>query len=238
MMRRTLFITILFTLLILPRDPLTAGDGAGLKGGADDASLSEDITVSWSIGISSKKGGDMGIAETYNGGVETLFAGNGRARIRLVSLMRIQSIFLSEGGMGKGSADGERGRRIMIVKESGKEKHVTTLTGEEWKVYNKKYDGAVCALTEDTASVLRHRCKKAVITLKDGKVITAWYTTSLQAPALSVLEPAFSGVPGLVLKYEYTYKRKTITYTATSISHAPIAREVFDITVHTAPLPS
>jgi len=207
MMRRTYCIIILFV----------------LAGGSSPAEKREgpssDLTVSWSIGISSKKGGDMGIAETYNGGVETLFAGNGRARIRLVSLMRIQSIFMS-------AADDQK-KRFTIVKESGKDKYATSLTEAEWKAYNKKYDGAVCKLAEDTAEVLHFKCKKAVVTLKNGREITAWYTAAINAPAFPFLEPEFSGVPGLVLKYEYTYKKKTITYTATSISHAPISVDVF-----------
>lgn len=194
-------------LLALPQDPVTAGKG------------SSDLTVSWSIGISSGKGGNMGMAETYNGGVETLFAGDKRARIRLVSLMRIQSIFMS--------APDDQTKRFTIVKESGKDKYTTSLTEEEWKAYNNKYEGAVCKLMEDTSEVLHFKCKKAVVTLKNGREITAWYTTAIQAPAFSLLEPAFSGVPGLVLKYAYAYKRKTITYTATSISHAPIAGDVF-----------
>jgi len=201
-------IITLFILLAFPPDALQAG------------ASSSDLTISWSIQVSSKKGGDMELAETYNGGVETLFAGDGQARIRLVSLMRIQSIFMS-------ATDNGQKRKFTIIKESGKDKHVTTLTEDGWKQYNKKYEGAVCKLTEDTAGVLNFRCKKAVVTLKDGKVITAWYTTAIRTPALSDLEPAFTGIPGLVLKYEYTYKKKTITYTATSISHAPISEDVF-----------
>ncbi len=161
----------------------------------------------------------MGLAETYNGGVETLFTAGGQARIRLVSLMRIQSIFMSTGD--------DEAKRFTIVKESGKDKYVSRLTEDEWKTYNKKYDGSVCKLTEDTSEVLNFKCKKAIVSLKNGKIITAWYTTAIQAPAFSFLEPAFSGVPGLVLKYEYTYKKKTIAYTATSISHAPIEKNVF-----------
>jgi GLPGLI family protein len=186
-----------------------------LKAGAG----SSDLTVSWSISVTSGRGGDMGLAETYNGGVETLFATDGQARIRLVSLMRIQSILMS--------AAADQAKSFIVVKESGKDKYVTRLTEEEWKKYNKKYAGAVCKLTEDTSEVLHFSCKKAIVTLKNGRVITAWYTSAIRAPAFSSLEPAFSAVPGLVLKYEYTYKRKTIIYTATSISHAPIERTVF-----------
>jgi hypothetical protein len=204
-------------LVTFPQDALKAGGGASAVG--VESPLSEDITVSWSISVASGKGGDLGLAETYNGGVETLFATGGQARIRLVSLMRIQSIFMT--------AAGDQAKSFIVVKESGKDKYVTRLTEEEWKKYNKKYAGAVCKLTEGTSEILHFSCKKAVVTLKNGRVITAWYTTAIQAPAFSFLEPAFSAVPGLVLKYEYTYKRKTITYTATSISHAPIERAVF-----------
>ncbi|MBN9386098.1 MAG: hypothetical protein J0H74_35400 [Chitinophagaceae bacterium] len=206
-MHRIFSIIILSILLAFPQDALKAG-GA-----------SSDLTVSWSIAVTSKKGGDMGLAETYNGGVETLFTAGGQARIRLVSLMRIQSIFMSTGD--------DEAKRFTIVKESGKDKYVSRLTEDEWKTYNKKYDGSVCKLTEDTSEVLNFKCKKAIVSLKNGKIITAWYTTAIQAPAFSFLEPAFSGVPGLVLKYEYTYKKKTIAYTATSISHAPIEKNVF-----------
>lgn len=206
-MHRIFCILTLFALLAFPQERLKAG------------AASSDLTVSWSIAVTSGKGGDMGLAETYNGGVETLFAADGQARIRLVSLMRIQSIFMS--------AAGDEAKKFTIVKESGKDKYVTRLTEKEWKAYNKKYEGSVCKLTEDTSEILHFKCKKAIVTLKNGKVITAWYTTAIQAPAFSFLEPAFSEVPGLVLKYEYTYKRKTIAYTATSISHAPIEKNVF-----------
>lgn len=175
-----------------------------------------DLTVSYSIDVTSKKGGNMGIGETYNGGVETFFTNARHARLRLVSLMRIQSIYVSSDNTAR-----------TIVKESGKNKFVTRMNTQEWRAYNSKYDGATCRLAEDTMRVLRYVCKKAVVTLKDGKVITAWYTTDVQAPLFSSLEPAFSQVPGLVLEFEYTYKKKTLRYTATSISRHPIASEVF-----------
>src|SRR6187402_496072 len=146
---------IIFFLLLLPQYSLTAG------------MVSSDLTVSWSIIVSSKKGGDLGMAETYNGGVETLFSAGGQTRLRLVALMRIQSVFMS-GSNGPS-------KKFTIVKESGKSRNITHMSESEWKEYNKKYEGAVCRLTEDTATVLRLACRKAVITLKEGKVINAWY---------------------------------------------------------------
>jgi len=208
-MHRIFYIVSLFVLPAFPRDLIQAGRAAS------------DLTVSYSIEVTSKKGGDMSLGETYNGGVQTLFAGNKDGRLRLVSLIRVQSIFLSTGD--------DQVRKFAIVKESGKDKYVTHLTEKEWKQHNKKYDGVTCKLTEDTTQLLRHVCKKAIITLKDGRVITAWYTEAIRSPVFSSLEPAFSGVPGLVLKYEYTLRKKTISYTATAISRNPISPDVFTV---------
>src|ERR1700722_9599956 len=70
----------------------------------------KDLTIPYSITITSRKSG-AGIAETYNGGIETLFAGAHVARLRLVSLMRIQSVFITtENGLLKS---------VTIIKESG-----------------------------------------------------------------------------------------------------------------------
>jgi hypothetical protein len=180
--------------------------------------FSNDLTISYSIALISKKD-NTGIGETYNGGIETIFAGGRQARLRLVSLMRIESVFIF---LDKGQL-----RNVTMIKESGTNKHSKVLTPGQWKLYNKKYDGSSCRLTADTAIILKHICKKAVITLKDGRQMTAWYTPSIQKPICSWLEPAFSSVPGLVLKYEYTYKKKTITYTATTISQNPIPADIF-----------
>ena len=120
----------------------------------------KDITIPYSITITSKKSG-TGIAETYNGGIETLFAGALMARLRLVSLMRIQSVFLI--------IDKELLKSVTIIKESGNAKHRLDLTPTQWMQYNKKYAGSTCRFTQDTAMILNHVCKKAIISLKDGR---------------------------------------------------------------------
>jgi hypothetical protein len=179
-----------------------------------------DLTISYSISITSKRG-NTGIAETYNGGIETLFAGHHEARLRLVSLMRIHSVFIV--------TDKGQLKNVTLIKESGSNKHRLLLTPAQWRLYNKKYDGSACRLTTDTTLVLKHLCKKAIVSLKDGRQMTAWYTPAIQRPICSYLEPAFSAIPGLVLKYEYTYKKKTITYTATSISEHPISPDILTV---------
>jgi len=179
-----------------------------------------DLTVSYSIELRSKKK-NTGIGETYNGGVKTIFAGDRQVRLRLVSLMRMQSILILP--------EHTSSPKVVLLKESGKNKYKCYLTAADWKLYNQKYEGVACHLTDDTIHILNYTCKKTILTLKNGKNITVYYTPSIQQPGLYDAEPLFASIPGLVLKYEYTYKKGTIIYTATIVNRNAIDPDVFAI---------
>jgi hypothetical protein len=196
-----------------PGGRLAREDSIGEKGAAHPAQ-DRDLTVSYTLSIQTQKS-ENGLADTYDGGIQTLFSGGGAARLRLVSLMRIQSIFLPANGTG-----------VVVEKESGR-KLTKTFTLAQWSGYNRKYREADCQITADTAHILGYVCKKANLTLKDGRKLTAWYTTELQCGSVPLLEPAFAALPGLPLRYEYTCRRKTVCYTATSVSRKPVNPAVF-----------
>src|SRR5580692_2556387 len=75
-----------------------------------DSSINNNnpLTIVYDIQVKTDKK-KTGIEETYNGGIQTIFLNNEQARIRLVSLMRIQSIFFS--------ASVNPNRQVSIVKE-------------------------------------------------------------------------------------------------------------------------
>ncbi|HWB92733.1 MAG TPA: hypothetical protein VG605_12805 [Puia sp.] len=175
------------------------------------------LTISYSLTLLTPRANNN-MAETYNGGMQTLFDDGDHARLRLASLMRIQSIFLPS----------DR-QTVTMLAESAKPQLKTVLTADQWLRYNAKYANATCDLTADTGTILGYPCKKALITLHDGRKITAWYTPRIQEPAQSVLEPAFAAIPGLVLRYQYTCRRKTLRYTAATVSRRPIDPTVFNL---------
>jgi len=181
----------------------------------------DDLTVTYTIELSKSRKRSVGIGEAYNGGTKTLFISNGLVRLRLVSLMRMQSIFMLP--------PGNEERTAAIVKESGKNKNKVYLNAEQWKQYNAKYGQASCKLADDTALVSGYACNKAVITLADGKIITAWFTRQIQRTEPALVEPVFACIPGLVLKYTYEYKKGKITYTATSISKKQIDQDILKV---------
>jgi GLPGLI family protein len=180
----------------------------------------QDLLVSYELDISSNR--KNGLAESYNGAIKTIFLSHNKARVRLVSLMRVQSIFYS--------GNPENGTELItIVKESGKDSYKKRITKQQWAVMNKKYDAAEYSFEEDSIVVLDYKCKKVVVKLKEGKKITAYYTTQLDNDLFKQVEPAFAGVPGIVLKYEYENKQAKFIYTASNISLSPTDPGVYKI---------
>ncbi len=189
--------------------------------GLGDSVRLTNLTVSYAIKIEGKN--KSGVKETYNGGTKTVFAGGDKARIRQASLMRIQSIFLLPAIRGRENA--------VITKESGADKYNVKLTAKEWELYNEKYKNAQCSLTADSLILSGYQCRKAIVTLADGRSIIVYYTTELVNPVFSAADPAFWQVPGIVLQYSYHTKGNSITYTANDISDKKILPSVFRIPV-------
>ncbi len=181
----------------------------------------KEFVISYAIVVKGDKVND--IAETYNGGLKTAFVKNDIVRLRLVSLMRMQSIFYN-------NKKGLKTKNVTIIKESGKDRLKMYLNAKEWKKFNAKYDSIRCDVyKEDTVRILDKLCIKAIITTKDSTKLTAYFLPGLKSKALAAAEPLFAPIPGLVMKYIYTKGNKSIEYTANSVKFAPIATSVFSI---------
>ncbi len=179
----------------------------------------KEFVISYAIVIKGDKGD--GIAQTYNGGLKTAFVKNDLVRLRLVSLMRVQSIYFN-------NKKGLTTKVASVVKESGKEKALMILNAKEWKKYNKKNDSIRCEIfKDDTLRILDHLCNKAILTLKDSSKLTVYYLPDSKNKTLAAAEPLFASVPGLVMKYIFEKDAKSIEYTATTLKFAPIAATVF-----------
>mgnify|MGYP006992428898 CR=1 FL=1 len=150
--------------------------------------------------------------------IKTYMQSGSKVRIRMVSLMRIQNIFLSKNSNGS--------NRILISKESGKQKYKQLVSDAAWKQLNSRYQNLHCSFTKDSVLIAGYYCKKANIQLADGKQITAYFTNALP-PADKNIEPMFACLPGMVLKYEYKHGNGTLIYHAVKVKHNPISETVF-----------
>ncbi len=181
----------------------------------------KEFVISYAIVINGEKAD--GIAQTYNGGLKTAFVKNDLVRLRLVSLMRVQSIYYN-------NKKGLKTKVAAVVKESGKERAKMFLNVKEWKTYNKKTDSASCIVyKDDTLRILDQLCTKAIITTKDSSKLVVYYLPTLKSKQLISAEPLFALVPGLVMKYSYAKGTKSIEYTAVSLKSAPILSTVFAV---------
>lgn len=180
--------------------------------------LGNEVVISYRISIETAK--TNGIAESYNGGLKTVFIKGCSARVRFVSLMRIQNLYW---------LPKKTDTTIAIVKESGKNKYKSYLTKELWQLHTKKYDSCTLRFYNDTVTILNFPCRKATVHLKDGRYLTVFFTDSIFSETYTQIEPVFAGIPGLVLYYEYFNKRGITKYTASAISFKPISPNVFFI---------
>ncbi|MBL7703233.1 MAG: hypothetical protein JNM14_13360 [Ferruginibacter sp.] len=204
--------------IILPIAILLCVATVWAQPGAVPANLHNNLTVLYDITISNHKK-NAGIEETYNGGIKTIMVQNSKARVRLVSLMRIQShyFFKNDSGLAK----------VLITKESGKKKYKYRLSAAGWKQYNVKYDSITCTFLDDTKSIAGYNCKKAIVTVPGlDKEVIIYYSPELTAPDKHI-EPLFAKIPGLVLHYVTEGPNGSISFTAKKISFDPLDEGLF-----------
>lgn len=184
------------------------------------AEAGKPLTVTYSLQVKTAR--QKGLAESYDGSIKAIFMQEGKVRSRLVALMRIQSLFYFPSV--SGNADS-----IISVKETGKERIVTAFTNSEWNHLQRKYNAAKTVFYNDSLTLLNYTCKKAIVFLQDGKTITAYYSSKLQHPLFKLAEPAFAGIPGIVLQYEYATGNTVLLYKATQVSFSLIDPQVFRV---------
>lgn len=189
-----------------------------LAAGCCFAQQHSHLTIVYDISISKTKK-STGLEETYNGGTKTVFIAQNKARIRMASLMRLESIFFTYDSTL---------RQAAVVKESGAKKYRFNLNADEWSHFNKKYAGSTCSFANDSLMIAGYNCKKAVIGLLSGEEIIAYYTDSIK-PVNTFIEPAFSCIPGTVLQYEHTSNRGVVVFKASQVSRDVIAKDIFTI---------
>jgi hypothetical protein len=180
----------------------------------------KEFVISYAIVISGNK--TDGIQQTYNGGTKTAFVKNDLVRLRLVSLMRVQSLYFN-------NKKGLKTKVATIVKESGKDKSAMILNAKEWKLYNKRNDSIRCEIfKDDTLRILDQLCNKAILTFKDSSKLAVYYLPNSKNKTLASAEPIFASVPGLVMKYSFEKDSKTLDYTATQLRFATVATNIFN----------
>lgn len=185
----------------------------------NDSISKNEFSISYDINILPEKTNT--IAETYNGAVKTVYVKGKRAKLKFVSLMRVQTIYYKYKSANKNNV-------ATIVKESGKEKYKFTLSEQRWKVFNKRYDSLKYTFAlGDSTYILGRLCRKAQLEVSPESSLTVYYLPGVKNPVLTSAEPLFASLPGIPLMYEFQKGNNKITYTASEINFLPIDETYF-----------
>ncbi len=173
-----------------------------------------DATLTYEINIQSAQSQPM--ANDLNGSNFTLYLKGALSRTDMVSSL----------GNEKTIRDGKTGNAVILKEYSG-QKLMITLTKNEWEEKNKSRNDIVFSLLNEQKKLIGYNCNKANATLKDGSILTVYYTKDLIAFNKDY-DPTFKSLPGLPLQFEYETAKLKFIYIASKIDFNPVPAAKFD----------
>ncbi len=157
------------------------------------------------------------IAGMFDGATSIVYLKGYMSRFEKVSSLGVESTIV----------DGKTGN-VNVLKEYGEQKYMITMTPENWKEANKKYNNLVFTYTEEYKVIAGYKCQKAIGKMADGTVINVFFTKELIAENRD-FEYAYKSLPGLAMQYETTIGTLKVTYTVSKVSFNIVPASKFEL---------
>jgi GLPGLI family protein len=116
----------------------------------------------------------------------------------------------------------------VILKDYSGQKLMITLTPQDWKKNNQKYDGITFENTGETADIAGFNCQKAIAKLKDGSTFTVYYTKDVNVTNKEY-DYQFKTLPGLAVQYEMQNGKMKFKFTLAKINYSSVPASKFEI---------
>src|SRR6476646_7945608 len=157
------------------------------------------------------------MADMLDGATTTVYIKGSQSRTELLS------------GLGTEATihDAISGTGVILKNYSG-QKLMITLSSDDWKKKNKKYEGITFENTYETAVIAGYNCKKAIAKLSDGTSFVVYYTPDLTV-ANKDYDYQFKTLQGLPLQYEWQSGKMIFKYTLSKINFDPVSPAKFEI---------
>ena len=156
-------------------------------------------------------------ADLFDGAVSIIYLKGNASRSEMRSTLGTQSTIV----------DGKTGN-VTILKDYGEQKYMISMTPDNWKASNKKYEGIEFKYEEEYKTIAGYNCQKAIGTLADGSTFTVYFTKEL-VPVNKDFQYLNKNLPGLAMQYEATIGKNKVTYTVSSVNFNPVAAARFDL---------
>src|SRR5258706_1926886 len=156
-------------------------------------------------------------ADLLDGARNVIYLKGNSSRSEMISSLGTQSTIV----------DGKTGKAT-ILKDYGEQKYMITMTPENWKTSNKKYDGITFTYENEYKTIAGYNCQKATGKLTDGSTFTVYFTRDL-IPVNKDFQYLNKNLPGLAMQYEANLDKLKVTYTVSTVNFGLVAAIKFDL---------
>ena len=175
-----------------------------------------EATISYDIVINTSTKTPQA-ADLLDGATSVIYLKGSSSRSDMISSLGTQATIV----------DGKSGD-VTVLKEYGEQKYMITMTKENWKESNKKYEGITFTYVEEYKTIAGYNCQKAIGKLNDKSTFNVYFTKDLM-PVNKDFQYLNKNLPGLAMQYEATLGSMLVTYTVSSINFNPVQQAKFDL---------
>jgi GLPGLI family protein len=175
-----------------------------------------EATITYDIVINTNNPNPQA-ADLLDGAVSIIYLKGNSSRSEMRSSLGTQSTVV----------DGKTGN-VTILKDYGEQRYMISMTPDNWRISNRKYEGITFKYEEEYKTILGYNCQKATGTLADGSTFTVFFTKDL-VPVNRDFQYLNKNLPGLALQYEATLGKQKVTYTVSNVNFNPVPAAKFDL---------
>lgn len=175
-----------------------------------------EATISYDIVINTSNAKPQG-ADLLDGATSVIYLKGNSSRSEMVSSLGTQATVI----------DGKSGN-VAMLKEYGDQKYMITMTPENWKQSNRKYEGVTFTYVNEFKTISGYNCQKAIGKLADSTTFTVYFTKDL-VPVNKDFQYLNRNLPGLAMQYEAAMGKMMVTYTVSNINFNPVPQAKLDL---------
>jgi len=177
-----------------------------------------EATISYDIVINTSTAKPKA-ADAVDGSISVIYLKANNSRSEMITPLGNQYTII----------DGKTGNAT-VLREWGAQKYMITMTPENWKEYNKKYDKISFAFYDEYKTISGYKCQKAIGSLNDSSktTFTVYFTKELM-PVNTDFQYLNRNLPGLAMEYEVIKGADIHTYTVSKINFDPVPATKFEI---------
>ena len=175
-----------------------------------------EATITYDIIVSTNNKSPQA-ADLLDGATSVIYLKGNSSRSEMVSSLGKQSTII----------DGKTGD-VTVLKDYGEQKYMITMTPDNWKQSNKKYEGITFSYVDEFKTIAGYKCQKAIGHLPDTSTFTVYFTKDLE-PINKDFQYLNKNLPGLAIQYEASLGKLMVTYILSNINLNPVPASKFDL---------